>query len=108
LTARERLLLSLEAVVQHVNNFLRGCPGYFRCGDSARSLDRIGTCARADLAVHGEARSQTEKLRLVDGRLRVAEPFGPDRPQWTRHCSTTESAVAGQTYAGVDGRWRAV
>ncbi len=41
LTARERLLLPVEDVVQDVNRFLRGWVGYFRYGNSARPFDKI-------------------------------------------------------------------
>jgi RNA-directed DNA polymerase len=41
LTARERLLLSVDEVVQDVNSFLRGWAGYFRYGNSARFFDTI-------------------------------------------------------------------
>jgi Group II intron, maturase-specific domain len=34
ITARERLLLPVEAIVQDLNWFLRGWAGYFRCGNS--------------------------------------------------------------------------
>ena len=51
LTARERLLLRVEEVVQDVNGFLRGWAGYFRYGNLARSFDRIGTYARARLSL---------------------------------------------------------
>jgi hypothetical protein len=41
LTARERLLLPVEDVVQDVNRFLRVWSGYFRHGNSARPFDKI-------------------------------------------------------------------
>jgi group II intron reverse transcriptase/maturase len=43
LTARSRLLVPLEVVVQDVNAFLRGWAGYFRIGNSARTFDKIST-----------------------------------------------------------------
>ena len=43
LTARERLLLPVERIVQDVNAFLRGWAGYFRYGNSAHSFDKIRT-----------------------------------------------------------------
>ena len=51
LTARERLLLPVEDVVQDVNVFLRGWAGYFRYGNSARPFDKIGTYALARVAL---------------------------------------------------------
>lgn len=53
LTARERMLLSVEDVVQDVNCFLRGWAGYFRYGNSARFFDKINhhTVVRLSLLV---------------------------------------------------------
>jgi RNA-directed DNA polymerase len=41
LTARERLLLPVEDVVQDLNRYLRGWAGYFRYGNSASHFNRI-------------------------------------------------------------------
>ncbi len=41
LTARRRLLLPVEAIVQDVNRVLRGWSAYFRYGNSARHFDKI-------------------------------------------------------------------
>jgi RNA-directed DNA polymerase len=41
ITARERLLLPVEAIVQDLNWFLRGWAGYFRYGNSAQFFDKI-------------------------------------------------------------------
>jgi RNA-directed DNA polymerase len=41
LTARPRLLLPVEAVVQDINVFLRGWATYFRHGHSAARFDKI-------------------------------------------------------------------
>ncbi len=41
ITARRRLLLPIEQIVQELNRFLRGWAGYFRYGNSTRQLDRI-------------------------------------------------------------------
>ena len=41
LTARSRLAVPVERVVQDVNLFLRGWAGYFRYGNSARDFDKI-------------------------------------------------------------------
>jgi RNA-directed DNA polymerase len=51
LTARERLLLPVEKVVQDVNAFLRGWAAYFRYGNSARSFDEIKSYALMRLAL---------------------------------------------------------
>ena len=47
---RERLLLSVEEVVQDVNRFLRGWAGYFRYGNSAHAFDKITLHALVRLA----------------------------------------------------------
>jgi len=41
LTSRERLLLPVEAIVQDLNQYLRGWAGYFRYGNSAAAFDAI-------------------------------------------------------------------
>ena len=45
ITARERLLLPVEDIVEDLNRFLGGWAGYFRYGNSAESFDTI-TAAR--------------------------------------------------------------
>ena len=46
LTDRSRLLLPVELIVQEINRFLRGWAGYFRYGNSARTLRQDqGLCA---------------------------------------------------------------
>jgi hypothetical protein len=77
LTARERLLLPVEEVVQDVNAFLRGWAGYFRYGNSARPFDRIQTYALARLA------------RLVAKRHRKARSYG-----WLRVATSHPTASA--------------
>jgi hypothetical protein len=51
LTARSRLLLPVEAVVQDINMFLRGWAGFFRYGHSTIRLDKIREYARHRLAI---------------------------------------------------------
>ena len=93
LTARERLLLSVEDVVQDLNNFLRGWAGYFRYGNSARPFDRIGTYALARLSLfvakrHHKPRSygwlmvayeSPNRIGLINLNGRVVAPR-PNRP----------------------------
>jgi group II intron reverse transcriptase/maturase len=45
ITARERLLLPVEDIVQDLNGYLRGWTGYFRYGNSARHFDAISNYA---------------------------------------------------------------
>jgi RNA-directed DNA polymerase len=58
LTARNRLLLPVEEVVQDVNRFLRGWAGYFRYGNSARFFDAIRRYALARLSLFVAKRHQ--------------------------------------------------
>jgi group II intron reverse transcriptase/maturase len=41
ITARERLLLPIEDIVQDLNGYLRGWAGYFRYGNSARHFNLV-------------------------------------------------------------------
>lgn len=50
LTARPRLLLEVDTVVEDINRFLRGWAGYFRYGNSTRMFDKIRTYAVSRLA----------------------------------------------------------
>jgi RNA-directed DNA polymerase len=50
LTARTRLRLPVEVVVQELNRFLRGWAGYFRYGNSAQFFDKVARYALARLA----------------------------------------------------------
>jgi group II intron reverse transcriptase/maturase len=51
LTVRSRLLLSVEAVVQDINMFLRGWAGFFRYGHSTIRFDKIREYAKHRLAI---------------------------------------------------------
>ena len=51
ITARSRLLLAAEWIVQELNRFLRGWAAYFRYGHSARALAKIRNYARMRLAL---------------------------------------------------------
>jgi RNA-directed DNA polymerase len=62
LTARSRLAVEVERVVEDVNRFLRGWAGYFRYGNSAWMFDKIQAYAKLRLALfvakrHGRSRS---------------------------------------------------
>jgi RNA-directed DNA polymerase len=52
ITARERLLLPVEDIVQDLNGYLRGWAGYFRYGNSARHFDAISNYAAHRVASH--------------------------------------------------------
>jgi RNA-directed DNA polymerase len=61
LTARERLLLPIEDVVQDLNGFLRGWAGYFRYGNSARRFNLIEHHAHNRLALFVAKRHQRSR-----------------------------------------------
>jgi hypothetical protein len=51
MTARSRLLVPVEQIVEELNLFLRGWAGYFRYGNSARVLGQIRNYALTRLAL---------------------------------------------------------
>jgi len=62
LTARRRLLLSVEEIVEDVNLFLRGWAGYFRYGNSAKHFNKIRNYALSRVGIfvanqHNKTRS---------------------------------------------------
>jgi len=61
LTARERLLLPVEDVVQDLNGYLRGWAGYFRYGNSARHFNLIQYHAHDRLALFVAKRHQRSR-----------------------------------------------
>jgi group II intron reverse transcriptase/maturase len=61
ITARERLALPVEDVVQDLNRFLRGWAGYFRHGSSAQFFDKISLYAINRLAIFVANRHQRER-----------------------------------------------
>jgi hypothetical protein len=61
ITARERLALSVEDVVQDLNRFLRGWAGYFRYGSSAQFFDKISLYAINRLAIFVANHHQRER-----------------------------------------------
>ena len=97
LTARERMLLPVEEIVQDVNTFLRGWVGYFRYGNSARPFDKIDRYAitRLSLFVAKRHRAPTRygwklvayespnRMGLINLNGRVIAPR-PNRPWWEK------------------------
>jgi group II intron reverse transcriptase/maturase len=68
ITARERLLLPIEEIVQDLNRYLRGWAGYFRYGNSARHFNLIEHHAHNRLALFVAKRHQRSRAygwRLV-------------------------------------------
>jgi group II intron reverse transcriptase/maturase len=61
ITARERLLLPVEDVVQDLNRYLRGWAGYFRHGNSARHFNLIEHHAHNRLALFVAKRHQRSR-----------------------------------------------
>jgi RNA-directed DNA polymerase len=58
ITARERLLLPVEDVVQDLNRFLGGWAGYFRYGNSVQFFDKISLCTLTRLVIFVANRHQ--------------------------------------------------
>jgi group II intron reverse transcriptase/maturase len=67
ITARERLLLPVEDIVQDLNGYLRGWAGYFRYGNSARHFNLIEHHAHNRLALLMAKRHQ--RTRAYGWRL---------------------------------------
>ena len=61
ITARERLLLPMEEIVQDLNRYLRGWAGYFRYGNSARQFNLIQVHAHNRLALFVAKRHQRSR-----------------------------------------------
>ena len=91
LTARRRLLHSVEWIVEDLNRFLRGWAAYFRYGNSADQFDKISRYARLRLATfvakrHRRSRgfgwyvvayASTNQLGLIElaGTVAAPRPF---------------------------------
>jgi group II intron reverse transcriptase/maturase len=61
ITARERLLLPVEEIVQDLNRFLAGWAGYFRYGNSAQFFDKISLHAVNRLSLFVANRYQRDR-----------------------------------------------
>jgi RNA-directed DNA polymerase len=61
ITARERLLLPVEDIVEDLNRFLGGWAGYFRYGNSAQAFDKITLHAINRLAIFVANRHQRDR-----------------------------------------------
>ena len=75
LTARSRLLLSPERIVEEVNRFLRGWAGYFRYGNSGRPLGAVRLYAAHRLQLWWEKR-HSRRRRLRHSLVRTANRLG--------------------------------
>ena len=95
ITARERLMLPVEDIVQDLNRFLRGWAGYFRYGSSARFFDTISLYAVNRLAIFVANRHERERrwgwwvvARQSPDHLGLIDLNGiivPPRPYQPRH-----------------------
>ena len=87
LTARSRLAVDVERVVEDVNRFLRGWAGYYRYGNSSLTFDKIRSHALMRIALfvakrHGRPRSfgwamvynSPNELGLISLNGRVVAP----------------------------------
>jgi len=95
ITARDRLRLPVEEIVQDLNRFLAGWAGYFRYGNSAQFFDKITLHAVNRLSIfvanHHQrnrrfgwwavARQSPDYLGLIDLNGTIVPP----RPSRTRH-----------------------
>lgn len=61
ITARERLLLPVEDIVQDLNRFLGGWSGYFRYGNPAQFFDKISLHAVNRLSIFVANRHQRDR-----------------------------------------------
>jgi RNA-directed DNA polymerase len=101
ITARERLLLWPELIVEDLNNFLRGWAGYFRYGNSALVLGQIRNYALERLALWLSKKGNRRRawgwgikqvllspdhmgLIILDGIVIPPRPFRPWRGQAER------------------------
>jgi hypothetical protein len=101
ITARERLLLPAEWIVEELNRFLRGWAGYFRYGNSARVLGQIRNYALERLALWLSKKGNRRRawgwgikqvllspdhmgLIILDGTVIPPRPFRPWRGQAER------------------------
>ena len=101
ITARERLLLWPELIVEDLNNFLRGWAGYFRYGNSALVLGQIRNYALERLALWLSKKGNRRRawgwgikqvllspdhlgLIILDGTVIPPRPFRPWRGQAER------------------------
>ena len=104
LTARDRLLLPVEEIVEDLNRFLRGWAGYFRYGNSTRPFDTIirtrngwryscGNAPQRAIAVRPEAVAANPR------------PLRTDQPQRNHRRAPAQPAVApGTPNAGGEER----
>jgi group II intron reverse transcriptase/maturase len=101
ITARERLLLWPELIVEDLNSFLRGWAGYFRYGNSALVLGQIRNYALERLALWLSKKGNRRRawgwgikqvllspdnlgLIILDGTVIPPRPFRPWRGQAER------------------------
>jgi RNA-directed DNA polymerase len=95
ITARERLLLPVEEIVQDLNRFLAGWAGYFRYGNSAQFFDKISLHAVNRLSIFVANRHQRDRrfgwwvvARQSPNRLGLIDLNGiivPPRANQPRH-----------------------
>jgi hypothetical protein len=95
ITARERLLLPVEEIVQDLNRFLGGWADYFRYGNSAQFFDKISLHAVNRLSIFVANRHQRDRrfgwwvvARQSPNRLGLIDLNGiivPPRANQLRH-----------------------
>jgi Reverse transcriptase (RNA-dependent DNA polymerase)/Group II intron, maturase-specific domain len=96
LTARSRLAVPVERVVQDLNAFLRGRSGYFRYGNSAGPFDAIRAHALHRLARFVPTATSGHRHLVGAGCAPVTLLHGSDQPQRKGRRSRAEPALAGE------------
>ena len=120
ITARSRLLVPVEQIVEELNLFLRGWAGYFRYGNSALLLGQIRNYALRRLALWLSKRGNRRRAWGwgMTQVLLLTESPGPDQPRWDRRPAQAVAGLesrmppvknvgkpcAGEPHARFDGR----
>ncbi|MEV4244545.1 group II intron maturase-specific domain-containing protein [Streptosporangium canum] len=89
--------MSVDAVVQDLNDFLRGWATYVKYGHSTIRISRIRYYATHRPTIFIGKRHKTRTaLRHRRGRLPLAGPVRPDQAVWNRRPARSRQALAGK------------
>ena len=98
LTARRRLRVPIEVIVEDLNQVLRGWAGYFRYGNSARHFKKVQDHALERLALQVAKRHhRSRRYGWSVVAFQSPEPSGSHRPVRNRHRPQALSGLAGET-----------
>ena len=95
LTARSRLLLPTERIVQDVNRFLRGWAGYFRYGKRVSGVQQAAMVRRA-AAIPVVDEATRLAASLADASLLDCRAAGAAHARWLGCYTAVEPTVAGE------------